>query len=171
MKEFLVAVLLYCFYDQSEAKPSQKIIDSCLNTESTSKTVTYHELERSGFSIEEDEDARKISTTMSYGKNKAGVWEVRSSKTFGLVFNGKEIPLKKVIRLDQRHPPSEFNIYKAVWGEAREGGAKYLCITFNFDGIGQSGSFQNVRGVYLIDQKAHAFRPFYLVGEVRRIDK
>jgi hypothetical protein len=171
MKALLAKVLLYSISLNVQARPSQRIVDACLKTESTSITVKYAELENSGFSNEADEDAKKTSITRGHGKNVAGIWEVESPRAFGLVYNGSEIDLKKVTALDKRQVPAQFDIYQAVWGEAREGSNAYLCITFNFEGVGQSGSFQNVRGVYLIDTKASTFKPFYTIGDIRKIEK
>ncbi|MDB5920871.1 MAG: hypothetical protein JWR40_5105 [Massilia sp.] len=53
-------------------------------------------------------------------------------------------------------------------GEARFGKKQFLCITFNFAGLGQSGSFQNIRGLYLIEvSKPPKF--YYTVGDMRAI--
>ena len=57
-----------------------------------------------------------------------------------------------------------FNPYEAIWGEAREGSKSYICATFNFDGLGKSGSFQSVRGLYLIERSAHSGATFYMSG-------
>lgn len=80
-----------------------------------------------------------------------------------MVFNGKETPLSRVSRLNKRNAPEVSNPYEAVWGEAREGKKSYICATFNFDGLGKSGSFQNVRGLYLIDRNARA--QFFTAGK------
>ena len=93
------------------------------------------------------------------------MWEVKSTNAFGLIFNGEEPPLRRVTRLDRRHAPTPFDPYKAMWGDARQGAKPYICITFNFDGLGQSGSFQNVRGVYIIEKSSRAV--FFAAGDIR----
>jgi hypothetical protein len=42
----------------------------------------------------------------------------------------------------------------AMWGYVHEGKQRLLCVNFNFDGIGRSGSFQNVHGLYLMPIRA-----------------
>ena len=38
-----------------------------------------------------------------------------------------------------------------------DGKERYLCVSFNFEGLGRSGNFQNVRGGYLLASKLEAF--------------
>ncbi len=171
MKARIAGVIFCSLSVAGYAAPSPRIVNACLSTQSTSKAVTYTEIAHGGFNVEEDEEAKKISITVVHGKDTAGIWKVAVPKAFGLVYNGKQINLKQVVRLDKRNAPAEFDIYKAIWGEAREGGKAYLCITFNFDGLGQSGSFQNVRGAYLIEKQARAFKPFYAAGDIRHAEK
>ena len=66
-------------------------------------------------------------------------------------------------------PPGVFTPYTSQWGGVRNAKQAYLCITINFEGLGQSGSFQNIRGVYLIDLKRRPATIYYLVGDVRTI--
>lgn len=38
----------------------------------------------------------------------------------------------------------------ADWSMVMDGKERYLCVSFNFEGLGRSGNFQNVRGGYLL---------------------
>lgn len=154
--------------------PSQQLVDSCLNTDRKSRKITYLELETDGWHVtkreDQDSDFRKKTTAIKYGKGSLGIWESNPPQKNGLVYDGKEVELKNVIRLDKRHEPSPFTPFTATWATASEGADSYFCITFNFDGIGQSGSFQNARGLYVIDRKARPIKAYYATGDIGAID-
>ncbi len=177
MKKTFAGGLLSLLALAVQAKtPSQRVVDSCLSTHSTSKTVRYTHTKN--FSVNEinevDDDhmgAEKISTVVEIGKDTFGVWSSKTPKGYGLVFNDKEMPLHRVTRLDNRNAPVEINLYKSIYGIAREGSSSYLCVTFNFDGLGESGSYQNIRGLYLIDRTARSFKAYYAAGDIRKIEK
>jgi hypothetical protein len=85
----------------------------------------------------------------------------------GLVYDLSKIPSTKIIKPGSESP-APFTPYTAQWGEARLEKNIYLCITFNFSGIAQSGSFQNIRGLYLTDiSKPPKF--YYTAGDIRKI--
>jgi hypothetical protein len=123
------------------------------------------------FQVTEDAEAGKTDITMRIGPDTVGTWEVAKTHAFGFVLNGREIPLARVIRLDKRKVPAAFNPYEAIWGEAQAGNKAYICATFNFDGLGKSGSFQSVRGVYLIERSAHEGATFYTSGNTAVSEK
>lgn len=163
----LLAVLLMSFISlHAYARPSRPVVDACLKTSSVAAKAVYTPIPAEAFEVAEDEDTGRIETTLRHGNDVIGVWELRSPKAFGLYFNGSETPLDRVGRLNKRHVPVAFNPYTATWGEIREGAKRYICITFNFDGLGQSGSFQNVRAIYLMAPKLRAGGTFYTVGYI-----
>ena len=174
MKQTFVAGFLYLVSLAVQAKaPSPGIVNSCLSTVSTSKTVRYaHTKNISVNEIAEVDDdrigAEKLATVVDVGKDTFGMWTSKAPKGYGLVYNGKEMPLHRVIRLDKRHAPVELNLYKSIYGVASEGNSSYLCVTFNFDGLGESGTYQNIRGLYLIDRTPRAFKAYYTAGDIRR---
>jgi hypothetical protein len=148
-------------------QPSQEVTKTCVSAESTSARVKYTEIPVREIAETEDEDTKRTEITVHSGKDEFGVWQSESPDSFGLVYNGKEIPLSSVARLSAEQP-ARFNPYLARWALIAEGNQSYLCITFNFDGLGRSGSFQTVRGVYLIDRADRLFRPFYTIGKTTR---
>lgn len=146
------------------ATPSSQAIDACLKTEST-RTAHYTEFSATNFNVEEDEDLQLTATTFKHRDQTLGLWETAKPKDFGLVYNTSKVTRNKVVAIGT-DSPMPFDPYTAQWGEVRHGRNRYLCITFNFPGLGQSGSFQNVRGLYLIDVgKPPKF--YYTVGDIR----
>ena len=174
IKTFTAGLLsLFALAVQAKA-PSQQLIDSCLSTDSTSKTVRYAHTQN--FFVKEikevDDDniaAEKLSTVVEIGTDTFGVWTSKAPKRHGLVYNDREISLHRVIRLDNRNAPVELNLYKSIYGVAREGSSSYLCVTFNLEGLGESGSYQSIRGVYLIDRTPRHFHAYYAAGNIRKI--
>jgi hypothetical protein len=149
----------------THAQPSREVTKTCVKTESTSPPVKYVDIPINEINETEDQEAGRTETTIRFGRDEMGVWETDSPSTFGLVYNGRQVSLDDVTRLSKERP-SQFNPSLAKWGVVSEGSNSYICITFNFEGLGQSGSFQNVRGIYLLDRHAHLLRPFYTVGRV-----
>jgi hypothetical protein len=151
---------------QASGEPSHAVVDACLRGENATPEVRYRPIAAAAFLVTEDKEAGKTETTLRHGQDTVGTWQVKKPREFGLVFNGKEIPLGRVTRLDKRKAPEEFNPYEAIWGEAREGSKSYICATFNYDGLGKSGSLQNVRGLYLIARGAGSRATFYISGNI-----
>ena len=163
---FLATVLLGSLPIFANAVVPREVINSCLKTEST-QAVRYVEIILTSFTTEEDEDSKRNATTVNYGRHKYGVWESTNSDEFGLVYDSATIPASKIARIGSE-APAPFDPYTAQWGEARHGKQSYLCITFNFQGLGQSGSFQNVRGTYAIEsRKAPKF--YFAMGDIRKL--
>ena len=156
---------------QAGARPSPAVVNACLRTASASPTVRYVPIPAGAFQVTEDEEAGKTDITLRHGPDTVGTWEVKNPRASGLVFNGRGTPLARVARLDKRKAPAEFNPYEAMWGEAREGSKSYICATFNFGGVGKSGSFQNVRGLYLIERSTGAGTTFYTSGSTEAPEK
>jgi hypothetical protein len=147
------------------AQPSREVIETCVKNASSTPRVTYTRTPANAVEITKDEDAKQTETTIRYGKDVIGTWEAASSPHFGLTYNGKQIPLNQAVPLSSE-VASEFNPLLAMWGAIREGAKSYICITFNFEGLGQSGSFQSVRGIYLIDRTERNFHAYYTVGRL-----
>jgi hypothetical protein len=166
VKALSAGLLLGVLSAQAGARPSPAVVDACLRTESVPPEVRYISITADAFQVTEDEEAGKTNITLQHGPDTIGTWEIKKPQAFGLVFNGKEMPLARVTRLDKRKLPAVFNPYEAIWGEAREGSKSYICATFSFDGLGKSGSFQNMRGLYLIERHAYAGATFYASGNI-----
>jgi hypothetical protein len=168
MKALCVALIFLTHTGAAGAAPSKKITDSCLSTEPRSSDISYVDLSPENFYVEEDVVRKIESKTMLHRDQSFGIWENPGSSQFGLVAGGREVPVAEVIKLSEA-APSTFNPYTAQWGEVRDAKNAYLCITFNFEGLGQSGSFQNIRGMYLFDLTRRPAAIYYLVGDIRKL--
>lgn len=166
MKTIIFAAILGCSPCWASPVPPQQIIQSCLKTESVG-SAAYTNISPTHFSVEEDADVKRTSTTLAYKRHVLGMWKSTESEEFGLMYGTKKIPVAKIVKVGS-DVPAAFTPTTAQWGEARFGRKQFLCITFNFAGLGQSGSFQNIRGLYLIEVgKPPKF--YYTVGDIRAI--
>ncbi|GAB2879149.1 hypothetical protein GCM10027277_55500 [Pseudoduganella ginsengisoli] len=102
------------------------------------------------------------------GKTEIGYGE-KSGKG-ALIYSGRIYPLDnaKVIAKG-RTVPSEFSPALASWSRVKDASGSYLCVNFNFDGIGRSGSFQNFKGGYLLDIGNDEHHLYYIEGDLRAI--
>jgi hypothetical protein len=166
MKILLLAGMIACSPCLAGSAPPAPIIHSCLKTASVRDAV-YTDISPTDFTIEENDSHKRTATTLVHRGQTLGIWESSESEDFGLVFKTAKIPLAKIIKVGP-DAPARFTPYTAQWGAARYGTHRYLCITFNFPGLGESGSFQNKRGLYLIDaRKPPKF--YYTVGDIRAV--
>lgn len=170
MKALSLTLIFMTYMAAANAAPNKKIAESCLSGKSGSTTITYVDFRPSNFYVEEDADRTIEAKTILYRNRSFGMWENSDSSLFGLIADDREVPVAEVIKLGPA-APSSFTPYTAQWGEVRDATNTYLCITFNFEGLGQSGSFQNIRGVYLFDLLHRPAKIYYLVGDVRSIKK
>lgn len=154
----------------AHASPSKQVVATCLQARTISAKVPYVDLAPGEFTVEEDEERKTVSKTFVHRHRNLGVWERMASHQFGLIFDNREIQARQVIRLGA-HAPSVFNPYTTQWGEIHAANEAYLCITYNFEGLGQSGSFQNIRALYLVDLKRRPTKFFYAVGDIRTSPK
>jgi len=147
------------------AQPPREVVEACVRTDSVRSAARYTDIPAHHFSETQEDGTDYVTTTIRYEKEEIGIWERPTARQSGLVYNGREVSLDDVTRLSGERP-EPFNPYLAMWGIVKSGARAYVCITFNFDGLGRSGSFQSVRGVYLFERHARRFRPFYTVGRV-----
>lgn len=166
MKTVIAGLMIVTSAVYANAAPSAAVVRACLHTASESPDVRYTPIDVGAFEVIEDEDTKKTATVLHHGDDTVGTWEGKKPAAFGLIFNGKETSLARIVRLKKGTAPVAFGPYEAIWGAAQEGKKSYICATFNFDGLGKSGSFQNVRGLYLIEQSKRARGVFYTVGNI-----
>lgn len=145
--------------------PPRPAVEACVRTDSAPCGARYTAIPARDFVETQEDGADSVATTIRYGKEEFGTWERAGARKSGLVYNGRQVPLQDVTRLSGERP-APFNPYLAMWGIVTWATRSYFCITFDFDGLGRSGVFQSVHGVYLFERHAPRFQPFYTVGRV-----
>lgn len=135
------------------AKPSADVVDACLLGESrghaTWTAIATDEVGR-------DDDFRgghKATLFRAHGRD---VGYAEKGGRDGLIWGRAIVPLKHAVPLDQPpETPSAFTPLLADWSTIQQGPQRFLCVNFNFDGLGRSGSFQKVHGLYLMRIPPH----------------
>lgn len=168
MVALLTVFLAIIFSKAAYAAPSSTVINSCLTTEAVSSSIHYVKLKPTNYYQEEDDDI--TSMTFKFEGLATGTWESSSTKKFGLVYKDQKVRQQNFVRLGLDEP-TRFDPTLAQWGVVTTANQTYLCTAFNFDGLGQSGSFQNIRGVYIIEVKKRPAKIYYIVSDARRVSR
>jgi hypothetical protein len=148
------------------ASPEKQVVESCLTIEAVAPSIRYIDLRPINYNLEEDSGVTSM-TFIDRGRQ-IGTWESPQSKDFGVVYNGRKMRQRDVIKLGPDQPTT-FDPTLAQWGIVTMAKRQYVCATFNFDGLGRSGSFQNIRGVYIIDMKSRPVKIYYIVRDARKV--
>ncbi|WP_156954289.1 hypothetical protein [Paraburkholderia acidipaludis] len=149
------------------APPSENVVKSCLQLVSASPAVEVKTLDV-GEVFQEDDYADGFDAKYAFKYGGADVGYAERKAEQALIYSGKIYPLAKAMPTGDNRgiKPSAFNPTLAQWGIVREGREKYLCVSFNFDGLGRSGSYQNVHGGYLLNSKTKGL--YFVVRDVRQ---
>jgi hypothetical protein len=166
MKRLIFATVLLAISSIVFATPpSEQLVLSCLQDRSAVSSIVIQDLDTTKV-IEEDDysDGFNAPYYFEYKGGDVGYAERKDSKA--LIFMGKLYLLSSAISLgDNRGPPTDFTPSLADWSIVTEGAQQYLCVSFNFDGLGQSGDFQNVHGGYLLNTRTKDL--YFSVRDIR----
>jgi hypothetical protein len=149
------------------AKPSAEVVNACLQGESHGHAIWTAIATNE---IGSDDDFRGGYKATIFTLNGRAVGYAEKDGLDGLIWGRAIVPLKHAAPLDQPpQTPSTFTPMLADWSIVKQGSRRFLCVNFNFDGLGRSGAFQKVHGLYLmsIPQRVKA-KPALFYG-VRRI--
>jgi len=148
--------------------PSEGIIAACLEGEGNQQTRRV--------AI----DTAQVTLTDSFrGGYRATLWTLNgvevgyaeTTRRAALVWGRHVIALTRAIAIDKpRSTPTAFTPSLADWSVIEHGTQRFLCVNFNFDGLGRSGSFQRVHGLYLLEDPAGRHGSpslFYTVREAK----
>lgn len=131
-------------------EPTDAAIRSCLSGQSISPGVELKQLANNEVS---EMDDYKSGYNVTYYFEAAGkeIGYAKKKNINAIIYDGDIFPISKAIILLSTHiKPYDFNPYLADWSEVNDSSGHYLCVSFNFDGLGRSGSFQGERGGYLL---------------------
>lgn len=130
--------------------PSKMAILSCLSNQAMSPSVKWRPLSTDKIYSEDDyKDGFNATYYIILGGKKVGYAEKGRNKA---ILYGDEIFLVAQARMlrgfDVR--PTELNPFSADWATVTDRSGSYLCVSFPFGELGQSGSFQQNRSAYLM---------------------
>jgi len=155
MSRHIIAFLLMVAYGTSAAAaPSELLVRSCLSGRPAKPSVSVHDLSTSEV-IEEDNYAEGFDASYFFKYRGRDVGYAESKLDSAIIFEGKlyRLPSAEVLGDEHDSKPSSFTPSLANWSIVEDGAQSYLCVSFNFGGLGQSGDFQKVHGGYLLDTR------------------
>jgi hypothetical protein len=155
MKRILFAATIMGAFGIARAMPpNENLVKSCLLAQSAAPSVTIQILNAEEIT-QEDDYADGFNATYMFKHRGADAGYAEGKAGQALIYSGKLYRLSRAVALGDNHgiKPGEFDPTLAQWSIAGRGEQQYFCVSFNFDGLGQSGSFQNVHGGYLLNTK------------------
>lgn len=147
---YLVLLCLLLLPDAQATMPSKSATYSCLAAQSVSASVKWRDISTKEINSEDDyKDGYDATYYIVVEGKEIGYAEKGESKA--ILYDRNIYP----IDLAQALPgfevrPTELNPFVAEWGMVMDAGSRYLCISFPFGVLGQSGSFQMNRSAFLI---------------------
>lgn len=149
---------------------SEALVSSCLKGKPTTRHIVTDNLDTSQV---EEEDNYKDGYNAIYffqinNKDIGYAEKNNQGHDKAIIYDGNIYKLKSASSSGDNNgiAPPEFTPSLATWSILSDIHDKYLCISFNFDGIGRSGDYQNIRGGYLLDLNSRK-----LIYAVRNISR
>lgn len=150
--------------------PSDSAAVSCLAREPRAQGINYAELKSVNSYMQDDYNSGFAAKYMIRITGK-DIGYAEKGKRRAIIYDKRLYPINNAVRvLGTRQAPYDFDPFLAFWAIVRDGDDKYMCVTFNFGGLGQSGSFQNVRGAYMLSLGVKP-KLFYMSGDIRKYVK
>ncbi|WP_348699618.1 hypothetical protein [Duganella fentianensis] len=169
---YLLAFALLCTHAIAYARgPSKSVRESCLLSQTTTSKIylthlsTNNIFEQSAYIDDYDSPYYFLedTTEIGYAENAHEAALLYSQKIYRFA-EASAIPSSLEI-------PRQFSPARATWDRIREGNTNYLCVGFNFDGLGHSGSMQNLRGGFLLHLGSKRADLYYIEGDIRKISR
>lgn len=159
-----VYLLLSCLvlFDVQAAMPSRLVTYSCLAAQSVSPSVKWRDISSKEINSENDyRDGYDATYYIMVEGKEFGYAEKGKSKAIIYDRNIYAIDLALVLPGFEVRP-TDLNPFAAEWGMVTDADHRYLCVSFPFGVLGQSGSFQMNRSAYLMPfNKANVRRTLY----------
>lgn len=155
------------------AQVPDSVVNSCLTLEAIDDSVVYERLDDGVGELSDDALPGYMTLTYehdgvaySYAKKHRGLNDL-------LMLGSRKVEIQKARRLGNEKP-MRFDATKSMFGLVHYRGHEYFCLTSNFEGLGRSGSFQNIRAAYLVplsklSPMERAGGAYYVVRDVRNL--
>ncbi|GJJ00997.1 hypothetical protein RugamoR64_15350 [Duganella rhizosphaerae] len=150
MRRGLFFLLSLVVLDAWAAEPSRAAILSCLSARAVSSSVTWRALPTEEINSQDDyKDGFNATYYLNLQGKDIGYAEKGAEK--GILLDHKIYPVDSARALSGfATRPTELNPYVAEWGTVTDARGKFVCVSFPFGVLGQSGSFQKNRSAYLM---------------------
>lgn len=124
-----------------------KVVESCLAFDAMSQAISIEEPDEPG--VVDDDFMRGYSMFEYRRKGKAFGYATNKGKQADKIIFGTQTRLISSARPVDHVKPERLSPALAEFGVIHYQSKAYMCISSNFDGIGRSGTFQNVRFGYI----------------------
>ncbi|WCM21158.1 hypothetical protein NDK50_06805 [Paraburkholderia bryophila] len=167
MKSVFAAMIMVASSIGWATSPSENLIKSCLQARAVAPSVTIQNINVSEV-FQEDDYAEGFNAGYLFKYKGVDIGYAERKSENALIYSGKIYQLSSSIPIGNNGEvkPTSFNPTLAQWSVIKEGKHHYFCVGFNFDGLGQSGSFQNVHGGYLLNLKNRDL--YFAVRDIRQ---
>ncbi|KAB0635977.1 hypothetical protein [Burkholderia latens] len=148
------------------APPSESVVKSCLLAQSAASSVAIQNIDVDEV-LQQDDYADGFNARYLFKYKDIDIGYADGKSDQALIYSGNIYPFSRSISVGNNGEikPASFNPTLAQWSIAKDGRQRYVCVSFNFDGLGQSGSFQSVHGGYLLNSKTKKL--YFAVRDVK----
>jgi len=172
---YLFLLLLFGASAVNARQPPKAVLDGCLLSRSVTHNILIKEVRNKEWYIEENETGGRRAFYQIYNGKRLG-YEIDENNGDSIIFDKRHIKIRTAVAVGAPGIERLSSPMLAFWAIVRYAGVKYLCVSDAFEGLGRSGSFQNLRQAYVIGMDTgKEVRPrsqlFYTVGDIRKIGR
>lgn len=160
MKRLCLLLLSFLIaYNVHAALPSKMAILSCLAAQAMSPSVKWRPIATDKIYSEDNyKDGFDATYYVIFGGKQVGYAERGEEKA--ILYGDHVLPIAQARMLPSFNVrPTELNPFSAEWSTVDDKSGSYLCVSFPFGDLGQSGSFQKYRSAYLLAIDSERGRP------------
>lgn len=154
--------------DARPVEPSKAAILSCLSARAVASSVTWRALPTEEINSQDDYLDGFNATYYLVVQGKEIGFAEKGAET-AILFDRKIYPVDSARALSGfTTRPTELNPYVAEWGTVTAASGAFVCVSFPFGALGQSGSFQKNRSAYLMPLTGpkNARRLYSAIGKI-----
>ncbi len=172
MKRMLVFFAGVVLSSVAAAQVPESVVNSCVLLQGVDASTTYQELGGDGILIEDDMPGYVM---LVYRRNGVDFGYASSKKNSGdLLIVGRQRASILGAKRAGTERPERFEPAQALYGFVQRKAREYFCVASTFEGVGRSGSFQNVRATYIAELTGSHAAPriralYYAVRDIRKI--
>ncbi|AVA33990.1 MULTISPECIES: hypothetical protein [Cupriavidus] len=155
------------------AQVPSSVFDSCVLAEDY-KTATYQEFTGDAV-ISDDEIPGHLLLIYQHKGSGYGYASGTTNQPDLLVVGRQRVSILTAKRTGNERP-EKIDPTQAIYGIVHYNARAYYCVASNFEGLGRSGSFQNIRVAYVAPLSTSGKAPkmsalYYTVRDIRKIGK
>jgi len=156
------------------AQVPDSVVDSCVLLEGVDASVQYKEIGGIGAFRDDEIPGYSLLNYDWRGVEYGCATSQRGSRDL-IIVGRHRLPIGNATPIGEERP-APLDSAQAAYSVVRYQDHDYYCVASNFEGLGRSGSFQNVRQTYIAPLVARRGSPrmhglYYAVRDIRRIER